>query len=77
MVTGASTGIGRACALALQRSGWQVFAGVRKESDANDLMEAGPSGLTPLRLDVTDEGSMPMPRAESARPSVRLGSTVS
>ena len=58
VVTGASTGIGRACALALQRSGWQVFAGVRKESDANDLAEAAPSGLTPLLLDVTDEGSI-------------------
>ncbi len=37
VVTGASSGIGRACALALARSGFHVFAGVRKEEDARAL----------------------------------------
>ncbi|NUQ55721.1 MAG: SDR family NAD(P)-dependent oxidoreductase, partial [Dehalococcoidia bacterium] len=33
VITGASTGIGRACALRLDRMGWRVFAGVRKPAD--------------------------------------------
>jgi NADP-dependent 3-hydroxy acid dehydrogenase YdfG len=31
VVTGASTGIGKTCALHLDKLGFQVFAGVRKE----------------------------------------------
>jgi NAD(P)-dependent dehydrogenase (short-subunit alcohol dehydrogenase family) len=54
LVTGASTGIGRATALRLDASGWQVFAGVRKEADAEALREAGSPRLTPLTLDVTE-----------------------
>jgi NAD(P)-dependent dehydrogenase (short-subunit alcohol dehydrogenase family) len=34
LVTGASSGIGRACALALDAHGFRVFAGVRKDTDA-------------------------------------------
>ena len=30
VITGASTGIGKACALRMDREGWQVFAGVRQ-----------------------------------------------
>jgi NAD(P)-dependent dehydrogenase (short-subunit alcohol dehydrogenase family) len=54
VITGASTGIGRATALWLDSRGWQVFAGVRKEADAEALGEAGSERLTPLMLDVTD-----------------------
>jgi NAD(P)-dependent dehydrogenase (short-subunit alcohol dehydrogenase family) len=54
LVTGASTGIGRATALRLAGSNWKVFAGVRKESDAESLRaEASPS-LVPVILDVTE-----------------------
>lgn len=54
LVTGASTGIGRATALHLDGKGWRVFAGVRREEDAASLREAGSERLVPLMLDVTD-----------------------
>jgi NAD(P)-dependent dehydrogenase (short-subunit alcohol dehydrogenase family) len=54
LVTGASTGIGRATALRLDASGWKVFAGVRRPEDAEGLREAASSRLAPVFLDVTD-----------------------
>ena len=56
VITGASTGIGAACALHLDRLGFVVFAGVRKLEDGATLQQQGVSGLTALVLDVTDEG---------------------
>jgi NAD(P)-dependent dehydrogenase (short-subunit alcohol dehydrogenase family) len=58
LITGASTGIGRATALRLDGAGWRVFAGVRKESDAESLRAAGSERLVPLILDVTDAGQI-------------------
>ncbi|MGN6275313.1 MAG: SDR family oxidoreductase [Solirubrobacterales bacterium] len=58
LVTGASTGIGRAAALRLDASGWKVFAGVRKEADAEALRADGSERLTPLFLDVTEPGQI-------------------
>lgn len=54
LVTGASTGIGRATALRLDAAGWRVFAGVREEPDADSLREAGSARLNPVFLDVTE-----------------------
>jgi NAD(P)-dependent dehydrogenase (short-subunit alcohol dehydrogenase family) len=51
VVTGASSGIGRASALRLARAGWRVFGGVRTAVDANELRE---QGIEPIELDVTD-----------------------
>ena len=53
LVTGTSTGIGRAAALALDQRGWQVFAGVRREEDAERLRAEASERLVPLILDVT------------------------
>jgi NAD(P)-dependent dehydrogenase (short-subunit alcohol dehydrogenase family) len=53
LVTGTSTGIGRATALALDQRGWQVFAGVRREEDAAMLAASDSERLAPLVLDVT------------------------
>jgi NAD(P)-dependent dehydrogenase (short-subunit alcohol dehydrogenase family) len=58
LITGASTGIGRAAALHLDGKGWRVFAGVRKQEDAASLREAGSQRLEPLMLDVTDPGQI-------------------
>ena len=54
LVTGSSTGIGRATALRLDREGWRVFAGVRRHEDAESLRAAASERLVPLMLDVTD-----------------------
>jgi len=54
LITGASTGIGRATALRLVAAGWRVFAGVRQEAAADSLREAGSERLMPLMLDVTN-----------------------
>jgi NAD(P)-dependent dehydrogenase (short-subunit alcohol dehydrogenase family) len=51
VVTGASSGIGRACALRLAAGGWHVYGGVRAEADAAVLRE---EGVEPVTLDVTD-----------------------
>ena len=54
VVTGSSTGIGRACALHLDRLGFKVFAGVRKKADQERLSGEASERLEPLILDVTD-----------------------
>src|SRR4051812_28820003 len=54
LVTGASRGIGRATALRLAASGWDVRAGVRSETDGA-LLAAEAGGITPVVLDVTDD----------------------
>lgn len=57
LITGASSGIGRAAALNLARSGYRVFAGVRSNSDGEALREEEPRVL-PILLDVTDKDSI-------------------
>ncbi len=58
LITGASTGIGRACAFHLDRTGFRVFAGVRKEKDGEALKVKASSRLTPIIIDVTEAGSI-------------------
>ncbi len=58
LITGASSGIGAACALHLDQLGWHVFASVRTRQDADALQQKASNRLTPLFLDVTDAGSI-------------------
>src|SRR5688572_20415640 len=58
LITGCSTGIGRATALRLDQRGWRVFAGVRKQEDADSLAAAGSERLEPLIVDVADGASV-------------------
>lgn len=58
LVTGASTGIGKACALQLDRRGFTVFATVRKASDGEALQTQSSKALIPLSLDVTNPQSI-------------------
>ena len=54
VITGASTGIGRACALHLDTLGLRVFAGVRKQADAEALRAKASPRLVAIALDVAD-----------------------
>ena len=53
LVTGASTGIGEACARHMAAKGWTVFAGVRSQKDADALKQGAAGDLRPIILDVT------------------------
>jgi NAD(P)-dependent dehydrogenase (short-subunit alcohol dehydrogenase family) len=58
LVTGASTGIGEATALHLDQLGYAVFAGVRRDVDAEKLRAQASTRLTTVSLDVTDEAQV-------------------
>ena len=62
VVTGATRGIGRACAVALAGSGWTVAVSYRSdEAAAKDTLEALETAGTPgfaIYLDITDEASV-------------------
>ena len=79
VVTGASTGIGRATAIELDRLGFHVFAGVRKDSDAESIRGEGSDRLEPLTIDVADEASVgrrrEVGRGEDRRRAASRGSS--
>lgn len=58
VISGASSGIGRATALFLDGLGYRVYAGVRSDEDARQLASAATALLQPLHLDVRDGESI-------------------
>jgi NAD(P)-dependent dehydrogenase (short-subunit alcohol dehydrogenase family) len=54
LVTGASRGIGESIAVHFAGNGWDVFAGVRSDRDANKIRGESPR-ITPVILDVTSQ----------------------
>ena len=70
VVTGASTGIGRAAVARAVREGCQVFASVRKQADADSLTQEFGDAVTPLLFDVADEAGV---KAGAAHVAQALG----
>lgn len=70
LVTGASSGIGEATALALSAAGARVAAGGRRADRLKLLADQAPGELLPLELDVTDQESV---RAAVAQTVERFG----
>ncbi|MGD0770619.1 MAG: SDR family oxidoreductase [Tepidisphaeraceae bacterium] len=58
LVTGSSTGIGKACALYLAKRGFSVIAGVRRGEDAKNLELIAGGNLQGILLDIADSGSI-------------------
>lgn len=55
LITGCSSGIGRAAALEMKSRGWRVLATARKEEDLNSLES---DGLEPVEVDVGSDASV-------------------
>jgi NAD(P)-dependent dehydrogenase (short-subunit alcohol dehydrogenase family) len=70
LITGCSSGIGRATAERLARSGWSVYASARRLDSIDDLRDVG---CETLALDVTDEQSMSAAVAEIERAHGAVG----
>lgn len=58
LISGASTGIGRACAVHLARLGHTVWAGVRSSEHFDAVRALNVRGLEPVTLDVTSDRSI-------------------
>lgn len=54
-ISGASSGIGRECALRIAENGFRVLAGVRSEKASKRLKNEAPENLKTVFLDVTDD----------------------
>ncbi|MEU8785971.1 SDR family oxidoreductase [Streptomyces sp. NPDC048637] len=68
VITGASSGLGKECALRLEERGFRVFAGVRTTEDGESLRaQASSARLRPVLMDVTDEESIRAAAAEVAQ----------
>lgn len=70
LITGCSSGIGRATALRLATGGWTVYASARRVEAIADLADAG---CRLLALDVTDEASMVAAVAQVEREAGAVG----
>lgn len=56
VITGASSGIGRASLSRMSRAGWRVLATVRKDRDRDSLRDV--AGVVPILMDIEDGASI-------------------
>ncbi len=77
LITGASTGIGRATTLRLAGKGWTVLAGVRDPTVGERIVqEAGARGrVLPLALEVTDAAQIAAAAAQVEQEAARAGAS--
>jgi NAD(P)-dependent dehydrogenase (short-subunit alcohol dehydrogenase family) len=73
LVTGASSGIGAATALHLDRRGMDVFAAVRSPGDGDNMLGEASDRLRLITLDVTDSGSIAKAMASVSECTGRAG----
>ncbi|MET7527607.1 SDR family NAD(P)-dependent oxidoreductase [Streptomyces sp900116325] len=76
LVTGASSGIGRATALALSKAGAQVAVGARRADRLKDVAQDAPGEILVVELDVTDEQSVQEAVAATVERFGALGAVV-
>ncbi len=69
LITGASSGIGRACGVHLAARGWRVFGASRKESPAD-------AGFAMVRMDVDEDGSVERGVADVLKQAGRIDAVV-
>ncbi len=72
LITGASSGIGEACAVHLAHKGFRVFAAARRLDRLEELSGLAGGRITPLRMDVADEASVVAALEVVADAGVRL-----
>jgi NAD(P)-dependent dehydrogenase (short-subunit alcohol dehydrogenase family) len=71
----ASTGIGEATARRLDKLGWHVFAGVRRDEDGERLRIGASERIAPVRLDVTNASEIDAAFEKITRAVGRAGLT--
>jgi NAD(P)-dependent dehydrogenase (short-subunit alcohol dehydrogenase family) len=58
VITGASSGIGRASVLRMSQAGWSVFPTVRKMADRERFLQEGRPNVVPVIMDAEDGASI-------------------
>lgn len=72
LVTGASSGIGEACAVHLAHKGFRVFAAARRREKLENLVGLAGGRITPLAMDINEEASIGAAFEEIARKGAAL-----
>lgn len=76
LISGASTGIGRACAVHMARLGNVVWAGVRSQNSFDEISRLNVKGLRPVILDVANSDSIASAVSEIRKRSGMLSGLV-
>ncbi len=72
LITGASSGIGEACAVHLAHKGFRVYAAARRVEKLRELEGLAGGRIAPLALDVTDDASVESVMARIAEDGATL-----